>query len=84
MLHALVSSAIVLVTVAGMELFAWAAHRWVMHGWGWGWHRSHHEPRGGWFEKNDLYAVVFAGVAIGLIAARLLRARGRCSGSAPA
>ena len=69
MLHALASFVVVLITVAGMELFAWAAHRWVMHGWGWGWHRSHHEPRGGWFEKNDLYALVFAGVAIGLIAA---------------
>ena len=34
---------------------------------GLGWHKSHHEPRNGWFEKNDLYAVVFAGVAILLI-----------------
>jgi len=32
------------------------------------WHKSHHEPRTGWFEKNDLYAVVFAGFAIVLIA----------------
>ena len=51
-----------------MEVFAWWAHKYVMHGWGWGWHKSHHEPRNGWFEKNDLYAVVFAGVAILLIA----------------
>ncbi|MDT0139935.1 sterol desaturase family protein [Acidovorax sp. PRC11] len=65
---ALSAAGIVLATVAGMEVFAWAAHRWVMHGWGWGWHRSHHEPRHGLFEKNDLYAVVFAGVAIVLIA----------------
>lgn len=57
-----------LATVAGMEAFAWWAHKYVMHGWGWGWHKSHHEPRTGWFEKNDLYAVVFAGVAIVLIA----------------
>jgi beta-carotene 3-hydroxylase len=56
-------------TVVGMEGFAFYAHKYVMHGWGWGWHRSHHEPRTGWFEKNDLYAVVFAGVAIALIAA---------------
>jgi len=55
-------------TVAGMEVFAWAMHRWVMHGFGWGWHRSHHEPTGGVFEKNDLYAIVFAGIAIVLIA----------------
>ena len=64
----LVSIGIVLATVVGMEVFAWAAHRWVMHGWGWGWHRSHHEKAHGWFEKNDLYAVVFAGFAIVLIA----------------
>jgi len=64
----LVNAAIVLATVAGMEVFAWGAHRYVMHGWGWGWHASHHAPRRGAFEKNDLYAVVFAGVAIVLIA----------------
>ncbi|CAA9291114.1 MAG: Beta-carotene hydroxylase [uncultured Chloroflexia bacterium] len=43
-----------------MELIASAVHRYVMHGWGWNWHRSHHEPRVGAFERNDLYAVVFA------------------------
>ncbi|MGI4840279.1 MAG: sterol desaturase family protein [Janthinobacterium lividum] len=59
---------IVIVTVAAMEWVAFVAHKYLMHGWGWGWHRSHHEPRTGWFEKNDLYAVVFAGLAIVLIA----------------
>ena len=47
-------------TVAGMELVAYAAHRWVMHGPGWALHESHHRPREGRFELNDLYAVVFA------------------------
>ena len=47
-------------TVAGMELFAYAAHRWIMHGPGWFLHASHHRPRTGWFEANDLYAVIFA------------------------
>ncbi|KQT88010.1 sterol desaturase family protein [Aurantimonas sp. Leaf443] len=51
-----------------MEIFAWAAHKYIMHGFGWGWHQSHHEEREGLFEKNDLYAVVFAVVAIGLFA----------------
>lgn len=64
----LANTSIVLATVAGMEIFAWWAHKYVMHGWGWGWHRSHHEPANGWFEKNDLYALVFAGVAVVLIA----------------
>ncbi len=60
--------AIFLATVLGMEAFAWAMHRWVMHGPLWGWHRSHHEPRDGLLEKNDLFALVFALPAIVLIA----------------
>jgi beta-carotene 3-hydroxylase len=62
------SLAVVLATAMGMEVFAWAMHRWVMHGWGWGWHRSHHEPRTAALERNDLYALVFAAIAIVLIA----------------
>ena len=49
-----------LATVAAMELVAYAAHRWLMHGPGWFLHRSHHSPRTGAFEANDLYAVIFA------------------------
>jgi beta-carotene 3-hydroxylase len=59
--------AIVLVTVVAMELFARYVHEYVMHGWGWGWHKSHHEARHGWFEVNDLYAVVFSVVSVWLI-----------------
>ena len=65
---ALYNTAIVLLTVAAMELIAAIAHKYIMHGWGWGWHESHHEPRTSWFEVNDLYAVVFAVLAIVLIA----------------
>ena len=64
----LLNALIVLATIAFMEVFSIVAHKYIMHGFGWGWHRSHHEPRTGWFEKNDLYAVFFAGVAIVLIA----------------
>jgi len=63
----LVNVLIVLATVAVMEGVAWSAHKYVMHGFGWGWHKSHHEPRHGLFELNDLYAVLFAGIAIALI-----------------
>ncbi|MFD1804282.1 sterol desaturase family protein [Mixta tenebrionis] len=59
---------IVLATVAIMEVVATLAHKHIMHGWGWGWHLSHHEPRTGWFEVNDLYALLFAMMAIALIA----------------
>ncbi len=56
--------AIVFAAVSGMELFAWWAHKYVMHGWGWAWHRDHHEPHDKAFEKNDLFAVVFAAIVI--------------------
>jgi beta-carotene/zeaxanthin 4-ketolase len=68
--------AIVLCSVIGMEFVAAALHRHVMHGPGWGWHRSHHEPprprssnvrRGFAFERNDLYALVFAAVSAALM-----------------
>jgi beta-carotene 3-hydroxylase len=47
-----------------MEGVAWFTHKYVMHGFGWVWHRSHHSPRTGPFELNDLFAVVFATPAI--------------------
>ena len=58
---------IVVLTVVVMEGVAYSVHRWIMHGrLGWGWHESHHEERHGWFEKNDLYAVVFSVIVTGL------------------
>ena len=60
----LIPLSIVLATMAGMEVVAWAVHKYVMHDWGWGWHRSHHEPREGMLEKNDLYGLVFAGISL--------------------
>ena len=65
-MSSLVGVVVVVATVIAMEAVAWATHKYVMHGWGWGWHRSHHEPHGGWFELNDLYALVFVGLAIAL------------------
>lgn len=62
-------TAVVVGMVLFMECFAWATHKYVMHGVGWGWHRSHHEPYAGRFEKNDLYAVVFSVVVVALFAA---------------
>lgn len=51
---------IFLATVAAMEVFAYVMHRWVMHGPGWFLHASHHRPRTGMWEANDLYFVIFA------------------------
>ena len=65
----LIPALIVLGTVVAMELTATAVHRYIMHGWGWGWHNSHHEPRAGAWEQNDLYGVAFAGVSMMLFLA---------------
>ena len=54
------------VTVIFMEGFAYVAHRWLMHGPGWFLHKSHHVPREGRFELNDLYAAIFAIPSISL------------------
>ena len=59
---------ILLLTVAAMELVATLVHKCVMHGFGWGWHRSHHSPRTGLFERYDRFALVFAVLSVGLFA----------------
>ena len=59
---------IVLATVVAMEWVAWASHKYIMHGFGWGWHRDHHEPHDNLLEKNDLYAVVGAAMSISMFA----------------
>src|SRR3712207_6019880 len=59
----------ILMVAAGflaMEGIARVSHRYLMHGWGWGWHRSHHEPHAGRFERNDLFALVGVAISIGL------------------
>ncbi len=66
MLHYLIPMMLVVGTIAFMEWFAAWSHEHIMHGWGWGWHKSHHEPHDGMLEKNDLYAVVFTAFAIAL------------------
>jgi beta-carotene 3-hydroxylase len=59
--------ALFLGTFALMEGVAWAMHKYVMHGFLWCLHKSHHEPRTGRFELNDLFGVFFAVVSMVLI-----------------
>jgi beta-carotene 3-hydroxylase len=56
-------------TIVAMEGFAYVTHRWVMHGPGWFLHESHHRPRIGNWELNDLYFVIFATPSILLLVA---------------
>jgi beta-carotene 3-hydroxylase len=60
---------IVVVAFVAMEGVSYCAHRWLMHGRGYGWHRTHHPPRGRGFEMNDLFPAVFASMSIAAFAA---------------
>lgn len=63
-------SAVVIVAAAlcAMEGVSYLTHRFVMHGFGIGLHRSHHTPNDGGFERNDLYPLMFSSVAISAFA----------------
>jgi beta-carotene 3-hydroxylase len=61
----MISSIVIgLFAFAVMEFVAYAAHRWVYHGLLWVFHKSHHEPRTGPFEWNDVFPLFFASVSI--------------------
>ncbi len=67
-MSSLAAIAIVTATVLAMEGVAWSSHKYVMHGFAWGWHRDHHEPHDGFLEKNDRFAVVGAALSIAMFA----------------
>ena len=66
MLNVLTAVLIILASVAAMEWVAWAGHKYVMHGFGWAWHRDHHEPHDNALEKNDLFGLVGAAMSISM------------------
>ena len=44
-----------------MECVTWLTHKFVMHGFMWYFHEDHHQPQyKNWFERNDVFFVVFA------------------------
>jgi len=51
-----------------MEGVAWFLHKYVMHGFLWVLHKSHHEPRKGFWELNDAFGLFFAAISIALFA----------------
>jgi len=51
---------VTLFTYILMEGITWCTHKFVMHGWMWYFHEDHHQPRGGFFEKNDAFFLIFA------------------------
>ncbi|AWR96200.1 porin [Acidianus sulfidivorans JP7] len=53
-----------LITFIGMEFVARLLHKYVMHGILWFIHEDHHKAKQTEFEKNDLFGLIFASIAI--------------------
>jgi beta-carotene 3-hydroxylase len=62
----LINIGILLATIAGMEAFSWAIHKYLFHGPLWFIHKTHHQERHGWFELNDIFSIGFAAFALWL------------------
>jgi beta-carotene 3-hydroxylase len=50
----------VIATFFFMEFMAWFTHKYVMHGFMWYFHKDHHQHEIGFFEKNDVFFLIFA------------------------
>jgi beta-carotene 3-hydroxylase len=59
--------ALTILGFAGLEAFSYVIHRWLFHGMFWKVHKTHHYPRKGAFELNDLFSVLFGLSSILLI-----------------
>lgn len=59
-MHWLVYTGTVMVTFLTMEAITWVTHKYVMHGWLWYLHEDHHQKSTGFFEKNDMFFIIFA------------------------
>jgi beta-carotene 3-hydroxylase len=49
------------------EGVAWFTHKYIMHGFLWSWHKSHHTVHNHALEKNDLFALVFSLPSVGIL-----------------
>ena len=61
---------LVFAAFAAMEVASYVLHRWLLHGPLWRMHRTHHDPahgHGDGLEWNDLFAVAWGGLSVGLI-----------------
>ncbi|HPW60812.1 MAG TPA: sterol desaturase family protein [Cyclobacteriaceae bacterium] len=62
----LICSLITVGTFLFWEFVAWFSHKYIMHGFLWSWHKSHHTVHDHAVEKNDLFALVFSIPSIAL------------------
>ena len=62
----LLCSVITVGTFLFWEFVAWFSHKYIMHGFMWRWHHSHHTVHSNALEKNDWFGVVFSLPSIAL------------------
>ena len=65
-LTVLLCAIIAISTFLFWEFVAWWTHKYIMHGFLWTWHKSHHSRHNDALEKNDLFGVVFSLPSIAL------------------
>jgi len=51
---------VMLLSCIGMEFMAWATHKFLMHGWMWYFHEDHHDVKPRFFERNDVFFLIYA------------------------
>lgn len=57
----LINFLIVVLTFILTEFSAWANHKYIMHGRMWHFHADHHKKdHDGWFERNDVFFLMYA------------------------
>lgn len=59
-MQTLINTSLIIGTFLFMEGVAWFTHKYIMHGFLWSWHRSHHVKHPHTLERNDLFALVFS------------------------
>lgn len=51
---------VLILSFLGMEFMAWFTHKYVMHGFMWRFHKDHHQVEKGFFERNDVFFMIYA------------------------
>ena len=54
----------ILCGIVGMEICSYGIHRYIMHGWLWFIHKTHHRRGKHRLELNDVFSLLFAGISI--------------------
>ncbi|WP_316801883.1 sterol desaturase family protein [Pedobacter nototheniae] len=67
MISVLLNIFVLILTIIFMETFSWFIHKYLFHGPLWFIHKSHHRHKKGFFEWNDVFALLFAAASLYLM-----------------